>query len=290
MKESKILRVIMLSATVCIASIACRKSSESPVVPVTGVTFNENTVSLIAGSKIMLTPVVIPDNAANKQVNLSSDNDNIATVDTDGLVTGKSAGTAVITAVTSDGGKTATCTVIVTVAAVAVTGITLTPQTASIEENKTVQVTANVLPSNATNKSVSWKSDHTNIATVDAGGLVTGKSAGTAVITAVTSDGKKTATCTVIVTAAAVAVTGITLTPQTASVEENKTVQVTANVSPSNATDKNVSWESGSTNIATVDADGLVTGKSAGTAVITATTFDGKKNATCTVSVTNTNV
>ncbi|MDR1348554.1 MAG: Ig-like domain-containing protein [Prevotellaceae bacterium] len=200
MKESKVLRVIMLSLIICIASISCRKSNESPTIPVTGITFNENTVSLVSGSKLTVVPVVTPGNATNKQVNLSSDNNNVATVDANGLVTGKSVGTAIITATTADSGKTAKCTVIVTAVAIAVTGITVTPQTASIEENKTVQITANVLPTVATDKNVSWKSDNTDIATVDANGLVTGKSVGTAVVTATTADGGKTATCTISIT------------------------------------------------------------------------------------------
>ncbi|MDR0420813.1 MAG: Ig-like domain-containing protein [Prevotellaceae bacterium] len=201
MKKSKILKVIMLSAMVCIASASCQKVNENRIVPVTGVTFNEDTVSLIAGNSITLVPVVIPDNATNKKVSLSSDNSNIATINSSGLVTGVATGTTFIIATTADGGKKDSCTVIVKAATISVTGITLTPTTISLSVNGTAQITANILPQNATDKNVNWSSDNTNIATIDANGNVTAKSVGTAIITATTVDGGKTATCTVTVIA-----------------------------------------------------------------------------------------
>lgn len=82
-----------------------------------------------------------------------------------------------------------------------------------------------------------------------------------------------------------VAVTGVTLNPTTASISVGGTVTLTATVNPSNATNKNVTWTSNNTAVATV-SNGVVTGKSVGTATITVTTDDGKKTATCTVTVT----
>ena len=81
-----------------------------------------------------------------------------------------------------------------------------------------------------------------------------------------------------------VAVTGVDI-PNTASVEVGSTTQLTATISPSNATNQNVSWSSGNTSVATVASDGTITGVSAGTAVITVTTEDGSYTDTCTVTV-----
>lgn len=86
-----------------------------------------------------------------------------------------------------------------TPATVAVTGVTLNKTTASVEKGKTVVLTPTVAPSNATNKSVTWSSDKTAVATVS-NGTVTGVAAGSATITVTTADGKKTATCAVTVT------------------------------------------------------------------------------------------
>lgn len=80
------------------------------------------------------------------------------------------------------------------------TSVSVSPSTASIEAGETVQLTETVLPSNATDKSVTWSSSNTSVATVNSSGLVTGVSAGSATITVTTVDGSKTATCAVTVT------------------------------------------------------------------------------------------
>ena len=82
-----------------------------------------------------------------------------------------------------------------------------------------------------------------------------------------------------------IGVTGVTVSPSTATVEAKKTVQLTATVTPSNATNKKVIWSTSNTSIATVDENGKVKGVAEGTATITATTADGEKTATCTVTV-----
>ena len=80
--------------------------------------------------------------------------------------------------------------------------------------------------------------------------------------------------------------TGVTVTPSTLSLEAGKTSQLTATVSPTNATDKTVTWSSSNTNVAMVSTGGLVIAKAVGTATITATTNTGGKTATCAVTVT----
>ena len=164
-----------------------------------------------------------------------------------------------------------------------VTGVSVSPATLSLVEGASDQLRATVTPSDAANKSVSWTSSATAIATVDNTGKVTAVSAGTATITVKTADGGKTATCAVTVTTKVIPVTGISIEEgATAEVEEGKTVALTAKVQPDNATDKTLTWTSSNKAIATV-ADGVVTGVAAGQAVITAKA--GDKEATCTVTV-----
>lgn len=86
-------------------------------------------------------------------------------------------------------------------AAVAVTGVTVDPATASIPVNSTIQLTATVIPANATNAAVTWASANPSVATVNSSGLVTGVAAGQTTITVTTIDGNKSATCTVTVVA-----------------------------------------------------------------------------------------
>jgi uncharacterized protein YjdB/glycosidase len=260
---------------------------------------------------------------------------------------------------------------------VPVTGVSVTPTTATVKAGLTTQLTATVAPANATNQTVTWTSGNTAIATVSSTGLVTGVAAGTATITAKTADGAHTAGATVTVQAGTsftvnffkpsnwgtaikiywwsalpagvladgtwpgvpmtatgggwysftfnnitstnlifndgtnqtadlsrstngwylngawfdtnpgtpVSVTGVTVSPTTATVNAGATTQLTATIAPANATNKTVSWTSSNTAVATVGTTGLVTAVAAGTATITATTQDGNFTAHSTITV-----
>ena len=162
---------------------------------------------------------------------------------------------------------------------VSVTGVTL-------KVGGTETLTATVSPKDAANKKVTWKSSNAAIASVDANGKVTGVKAGEATITVTTEDGGKTATCTVTVSATSVAVTGVTLNKTETSIFVGGSETLTATVAPADATNQKVTWKSDKPEIATVDANGKVTGVKAGEATITVTTEDGAKTATCKVTVT----
>ena len=165
------------------------------------------------------------------------------------------------------------------------TGISLSSTSATVREAETVSLKATVAPSNATNKTVTWTSSNTSVATVS-GGTVTGISKGTVKITAKTWNGFE-ATCTVTVTenTSIIKPTGITMTTQSLELIEGETGNLSATVAPSNATNKTITWTSGDTTIATVNASGQVTAVKEGTVTITAATFNGYK-ATATVTVT----
>ena len=173
---------------------------------------------------------------------------------------------------------------------VPVTGVSLNTSTLNLVENETDTLTATVEPSNATNKDVTWESSNTSVATVDASGLVTAVSAGTATITVTTVDQSKTATCEVTVAAATVPVTGVTLSQNEAHLYYNRTpntLTLTATVAPDNATNKAVTWASSNPSVAKVE-NGVVTALACGTAVITATAADGSgASASCTVTVSS---
>ena len=173
-------------------------------------------------------------------------------------------------------------------ATIPATGISLNQTSATLTtKGQTLQLTATVTPSNATDKSVTWTSSNTSVAVVSSTGLVTAVSDGTATITATTADGSnKTATCTVTVNIPVLA-TGISLNQTSATLTMNgQTFQLTATVTPSNATDKSVTWTSSNTSVAVVSSTGLVTAVSNGSATITATTADGSnKTATCEITV-----
>ena len=178
-------------------------------VKVSGVTIDPSSIILNIDASITLTATVTPENAADKSVTWSSSNESVATVEQNGKISAVGVGEATITAKAGD--KTATCKVTVTAAAVAVTSVALDNTTLALTVgDAAVQLTATVAPDNATDKTVTWSSDKTSVATVDATGKVTAVAAGTATITATAGD--KTATCTVTVTAKASSDSG-TLNP-----------------------------------------------------------------------------
>ena len=268
-------------------SAGCTVTVEKKQIPVTEVRLSESTVGIVEGSTYKLTATVLPENTTDsKNVSWSSNNEAVATVDANGNVTAKRAGTAVITA-TSTNGKTAGCTVTVSKKEIPITEVRLNKSTETLTEGETTTLTATVLPENTTyGKSVKWSSSNVAVATVDLMGKVTAKRAGTAIITAISENGK-TASCTITVNKkdTNITITEVRLNKSTETLKEGDTTTLTATVLPENTTDsKSVSWRSSNSEVATVDANGTVTAKRAGTAVITATSTNGK-SAGCTVTV-----
>lgn len=171
---------------------------------------------------------------------------------------------------------------------VAVTGVSVSPTTVTVGLGTTQQLNATIAPANATNQNVTWTSSNTAVATVNASGLITAVAAGTATITVKTIDGNKTATSAITVTT--IPVSSVAVSPTSASLYAGNTQQLSTTISPANATNKNVTWSSSNTAIATVNSAGLITAVAAGTATITATTQDGNKTASATITVNpNTN-
>ena len=168
---------------------------------------------------------------------------------------------------------------------VSVAGVSLDKTEIVLVEGSSEKLTATVEPANATNKGVTWSSDHEAIATVDQNGAVTARRGGQATITVTTADGSKTATCTVRVKIQiGEPVQSVGLNKTELALEVGKTGTLEAKVEPSDATNKNVTWSSSNPEVATVD-NGVVTAVSAGEAIITVTTEDGAKTATCKVTV-----
>ena len=263
----------------------CAVTVKAKAVNVTEVTLDKTELTLTEGETETLTATVRPDNADNRKVTWSSDKTEVATVDGDGRVTAVKSGEAVVTVTTEDGGKTASCKVTVKANTVSVTEVTLDRTELTLTEGETETLTATVKPDNADNRKVTWSSDKTEIATVDGAGRVTAVKAGEAVITVTTEDGGKTATCKVTVKAKTVSVTEVTLDKTELTLTEGETETLTATVKPDNADNRKVTWISDKTDVATVGGDGKVTAVKAGEAVVTVTTEDGGKTATCKVTV-----
>ncbi|HJP85487.1 MAG TPA: Ig-like domain-containing protein, partial [Gemmatimonadaceae bacterium] len=218
-------------------------------------------------------------------VTWSSSNTAAATVDANGLVTAVAAGSATITA-TSEG-KTGMSSITVSLAPVASVNVALSA--ASITASGTSQATATTRDVNGnilTGRTVSWSSDNTSVATVDATGLVTAVSVGTAHIIA-TSEGK-TGSAQLTVTPTPVASVTVSPSSATLTLGITPTQQLTAVTKDANGTTLSgrvVTWSSSNSEIATVDANGLVTAVSAGPATINATSEGKTGTSSITVNV-----
>ena len=266
-------------------------------VPVSGIQLSQTGAALTVGDTLTLTKTIYPSDATNQAVTWTSSAASVASVDSNGKITAKTAGSAVITCKSvSDNSVVGICNVTVkakvqTPTEIKVSTISLNKTTAGLVKGKTLQLTATVTPTNATNKVVTWSTSNKNVAMVSENGLVTAKSAGTAIITCTAKDGSNVkATCKITVKNPVVKITKVTLNKTTATLAPKETLTLKATVTPTNATNKAVTWKSSNTKIATVSSSGKVTAKAAGTVTITCTAKDGSgKKATCKIIVyTNT--
>ena len=260
----------------------CRVTVKAKAVSVTSVKLNKSTLTLTEGDSEKLTATVYPDNASNKNVTWTSSNTSVATV-SGGTVRAMKSGTATIKVTTTDGGKTAECQVTVKAKVISVESVSLNKSTLTLTEGDSETLTATVYPDDATNKNVMWTSSNTSVATVS-DGMVKAMKSGTATIKVTTSDGGKTSECQVTVKAKPINVESVSLNKSSLTLIEGDSETLTAVVTPSNATNKGVTWTSSNPAVATVN-NGIVKALKAGTATIKVTTDDGGKTAECQVIV-----
>jgi uncharacterized protein YjdB len=272
------------------------------VIPVSSVNVSPPTLALVLGETATgtLSAAVLPANAGNKAVAWSSSDPAVATVSQSGVVTAVSVGTANITATAQDGSEksgSAEVTVTESSSPVPVSSVSVSPL--SLNVGATGTPTFSVLPTNASNKGLTWSSDNSTVATVHPStGLVTGVAAGTATITATAQDGSgksDTATVTVTESSSPVPVSSVSVSPSSLDLVLGGTATGTlsATVLPANAGNKAVAWSSDTPDVATVSQSGVVTAVSEGSAVITATAQDGSEksgSAEVTVSSDETSV
>ena len=228
----------------------------------------EITIDLSSGNKtVQITPTITPD-SANKNITWTSSNTSIARVDEFGTITGISNGEATVTAKTVNG-LTKICKVKVVTSP---TAISLNKTNAVIDTttSKNMQLTAVITPASANiYTGITWTSSNDNVVQVNQQGLIKGISNGLATVTAKTENGC-TAQCRIVVGAT---IAGINLAPSNSAIEIEEKLQINATIEP-NTSEETLIWVSSNSKVATVDQNGLVTGKSHGTVTITATGRD----------------
>ncbi|UPK67819.1 Ig-like domain-containing protein [Chitinophaga filiformis] len=261
------------------ASIA---AIEARIIPLQGISIQSDSSNLYVSYTDTLKLGTTPLNATNRNVSYLSSNPAVATVDLNGVVTGKSAGTVSITATSAESGFTATKTY--NVIYVPVQSLTLNTSSADVFVGLTTQLTASIAPAKASNKQVVWTSSDTMLAKVNSSGTITGIKQGDVIIKAASAE-NPAIFAQANVHVVNVLATGLTLQPSSAIIGARDTLLMKYTFSPANTTGKNVSWTSSDATVASVDTAGIITAIRQGTATITASALDGS-NVSATLPVT----
>lgn len=285
--------LLSILAAVAVLCTACGGDDEPAEVNATGVKLDKAMVVLEIGESTTVKATLAPENATNKNVKWDVKNTAIATVN-NGVVKGVAVGETELTVTTVDGGHTATIPVKVVAQSVKVTAIKLVGVPTEAKEGRITTISAVITPTDATDMTVTFTSSNPDVVKVEftksesnySLATLTAVGPGKAKITATANDGsgvKAEAEVNVIPT---IKVSEIKIGPENATIEVGETKQFAATISPSDADNKEVEWSSSDTSVATVAANGVVTGVGMGTATITATAKDGsgvKGSATITV-------
>lgn len=264
----------------------CEEVGFSIVISVQSITLDQSKLNLHINGKQYLNATINPTDADDQYIDWTSSDESVATVDENGRVVGVGEGTAVITATGDDGNKTDDCVINVdstVMPPVSVTSVSLNTNRLVADINDAPSLQATVYPLDADDINVYWLSSNEDIVAVDDFGDIYPASPGTATVTATTEDGMKKVSCQVVVVANHV--TSVTLNTKKSTAEVGRPVTLKATVNPSNADDKRLNWSSSNTSVATVDQNGKVTPKSAGTVNITATSEDGGYTDSCNLRI-----
>lgn len=255
---------------------------ESP----TAITLNTGSFTMEAGGTFQLSAGVLPENCRYKSVKFTSSSTRVLRVSSNGLITARQAGTAVVTVRSSYDSGVSRAIQVTVVEKAAPTALKITAASQWINKGETATLTVTPTPSSAS-RLYGFKSSNSSIATVDSSGVVTAKKTGTVRIT-VYSKKKSTVSASITLTVAdATTPRAISLPNPQIFLGQNDSTTLVPTVSPANAS-RAVTWKSSNTNVATIGADGTVRARGVGSTVITCTTAVGGLSASCTVTVYNT--
>ena len=272
--------VVMVVSQDGLYSATCTVSVREPV---TGVTLNETSITASLSQKqFQLVPTVLPaGDGVNRNVTWSSTDPSVLTVDKNGLVTYKGTGYASVICTTEDGGYQAFCNFYVNIPVESLK-LDYTDEIMSIGGQ--LRITAEILPLNASQRTVSWESSDTSVCTVDTNGLVKATGVGFATILCKTIDGSDlTAMCKIYVKQP---VTSVVLNTKEIEVRKGTVFWLNATCLPENADNKLCAWTTSDKDVCTVDDDGKVTAVGSGTCNIVVTNVDTGISDYCVVTVT----
>ena len=246
----------------------------------TGVKLDTTKVSMLVGDHYVVKAEVFPLEFSDGKVSWRTTDEKVAVVDNQGRILAKGAGSCEVICTTTDRGYVATCKVEVKIS---VGSVDVMVDSVEMRIGEVGQLKATVLPSDASDKRLQWISSNDSVVKVNDNGVIEALKSGSAYIKAISLDNPTaTDSCLVVV---AQPVKGITLDHTTYTFKAiGESLQLTATLSPENATNKEVKWKSSNESVCIV-SNGTVVALGYGTAVIIATTVDGGHMATCVITV-----
>lgn len=240
--------------------------------------FSESMVLLNKNECKSLLVTFFPENVDIKDLHWESENDDVVTVTKDGIITGINYGSTYVHVYTANN-KTASCLVIVD--NLSVEQVVIYPQIWRGNVGSSFNISVDIIPSNANDKTVVWTSSDESVASVNTEGTVTAVSSGEAIISA--TCGEVSASCQVFVNP--ILVEALNISPNVWSGREGEIFQISAEIKPDNATNKKLEWSTSDAKVATVDHSGLVSVLKDGTCrIIVATTDESNITAECIIT------
>ncbi len=273
--------IIILMLIPSIPSYAAPKTEWNIILTKAG---KKETRSSVKGDTVQLNVSIGINKIKSKDLEYNTSNKSVATVSNKGVISAKATGKAKITVKKKGTKEKCVITLSIVNDPIKIKDIEIKTKKTDINVGTSTQLTAKIKPTDATNKEVKWTTSNNRVLKVTSTGMITGLKEGKAIITAKAKDGTKIYdSCTFYVHP--IPVTAITLSENNIRILPGNKHQLTARILPKKATNKKTNWTTNNKAVATVDQSGLVKGVGSGSAIITATTVDGKKKAVCVVYV-----
>lgn len=257
-------------------------------ISVTGISISSSSSIITIGSSATLTGVVTPVNATNKTVFWSSSNVSVASINSlTGVLNALSAGIVTITGTTEDANFTDIQ--VITIREILVSNMVISVSSSSVFVGEVITFSGSVSPINATNKSIIWTSSSASILSINSiTGVATANSVGVVTITGTSESSSISRNLVITVSSPIISVSGVSITATTVtSLIVGQTLTLVGTVSPANATNPSINWNSSNSLIASVNSLGVVSALRAGSVTITASSFDGSKSASISFTITS---
>lgn len=276
----------MLVAIILTTVLSCNKDDSVNKVFAKSIDLNKTEVSIVEGESLQLKATVLPEETTEKTITWKSSNTNIAKVDDKGLITAIKKGEATISGETTNK-LNAICKIIVSEKVIEIKSIQITNKEKELSIGKTLQITTEILPKNASYKELQYSSSNKNIASINDKGILTAIKEGEVTITASSTHNKISSELKIKITTPkveSISIKSYSHEMRNASYSFHRLI---ANVLPETLKDRSFTWTSSDPTVATIDNDGEIEAKGIGSTIMTVTAKHDGTKATYKINVIN---